>query len=412
MKITTTALFVMPRSSRAWKGSEALWITAAGWAKAAERRLGRSYVITTDRVASPDEVIHYPLESAPGGEGGTGLSRYLPEVLVTGLKDLRLHRTSQNFNNRELDGPWKKEKVKFIWEQHDLFNGQGKKLATRLGVPLISYVHAPTVWEAQKWGVNRPIWGRWLEQSERRSLEQSDLVACVSEQVREKLISMGIAEDRILVSPMSVDAARFNVEKHSTRLLREQLGLEGKTVIGWTGSFRGFHGLDTVLYAFKKALEQKEDLALLLVGDGKSKEGIATLSRQLDIGDKVIFAGKQPFEKIPMFVSSFDVAVVSAANSQSFHYSPLKLREYLAAGIPTIAPDAGEVPVIFTPGKHLVTYRPEYEQELSTNMLTLSTDRELAQTLGKNGKEFILKHGTWEAELEKCLNFLEKSGKY
>ncbi len=51
----------MPRSSRDWVGAEALWITAAGWSAAAQRRFGKAWVMTTDRIAAPEEVIHYPL---------------------------------------------------------------------------------------------------------------------------------------------------------------------------------------------------------------------------------------------------------------------------------------------------------------------------------------------------------------
>jgi hypothetical protein len=61
MKSGSGAIFVMPRESSAWQGSEALWITVSGWASAAERRYGKSVVITSDRLASPDEAGTYPI---------------------------------------------------------------------------------------------------------------------------------------------------------------------------------------------------------------------------------------------------------------------------------------------------------------------------------------------------------------
>ena len=62
MKKAKNSLFIMPRSSEARRGAEALWITVAGWAAAAERKFGKAYVLTTDRIATPTEVLKYPLE--------------------------------------------------------------------------------------------------------------------------------------------------------------------------------------------------------------------------------------------------------------------------------------------------------------------------------------------------------------
>jgi hypothetical protein len=50
---------VMPRASTEWAGAAALWITAAGWAGAAERRFGSACVVTPDAIASAAQCLEY-----------------------------------------------------------------------------------------------------------------------------------------------------------------------------------------------------------------------------------------------------------------------------------------------------------------------------------------------------------------
>jgi glycosyltransferase involved in cell wall biosynthesis len=396
-------IFVMPRSSSAWNGAEALWITVAGWAAAAERLLGSSFVVTTDRIATHQEVINYPL----AGNSSTGRSKsgsIIPQVLKTLVKDVLLWRKRNRKNYEE--GPWKNINIICVWEQHDMFAGPGRKIADALGVPLVIYVHAPVVWEAAKWRVRRPLWGQFLEKYyEAASLKKADLVACVSQEVADKLGQMGVDPNKIIVSPMSVDSRRFS-ERQDDADVRRKLNLENKFVFGWTGSFRGFHGLDSVVRVFARVSATNQNVVLILVGDGGERQSIEALAAELAVSEKVIFTGKVPFVKIPLYVNLFDVAIVSAGTAADFHYSPLKLREYLVAFRPTLVPLAGEIPKLFEDGKEVLTYKVGDLSDMQEKMEQMLWDADLRKTLGENGHQKIMTRGTWEFELKKTLTKL------
>ena len=404
------ALFIMPRSSSDWAGAEALWITVAGWAAAAARTFGDAYVLTTDRIAKPEEVIHYPLKAGNIKQGKKGkLSSYIPLMLITFIKDLLLWRKSRKRNNYSYPLPFTTQNINFIWEQHDLFPGPGREMANKYKVPLITYVHAPQVWESAKWGVNRFVWGWFLEKFvESASLKKSDLIACVSQEVAEKLERMGIPKSKILISPMAVDPYLFR-KNQDAKLLKESLKLNNKTVIGWTGSFRSFHGLDLLVKAFKQLHQLYPDTSLLLVGDGFEKVGIEKLVTELDINDAVVFAGRQAFAQIPSFVSIFDIAIVSARSSEGFHYSPLKLREYLAAGKATLAPRAGEIPSLFKHRETVMLYTAGDINDMATKMAELISDIKFKEEISQRGEEYILSNGTWDIELRKSLLSLTRT---
>lgn len=407
-----TAIFIMPRSSSSWEGAEAVWITVAGWAAAAKTMIGEATVLTIDRIATPGEVLDYPLK-AKGVSANLKVkkrfSSFFPSIAKTIFKDIIQWKNSRSWKIVD-ELKYEKGDVAFVWEQHDLFSGPGRKLADKLEVPLILYVHAPVVWEASKWGVKRGAWGSYLENRvEKSSLEKADLIAVVSENVKNKIIKMGISSEKVLVSPMAVDPQLFLDGNQSEELLRKKLGLEGKTVIGWTGSFRSFHGIQYLVKAFKKTLEKYPDCVLLLVGDGSERKMAEQLSQELGISQKVLFVGRKPFREIPQYISVFDIAVVSAKNVSEFHYSPLKLREYLAAGKPVLAPNAGEIPVIFNNETHLKLFEAGDVESLSRGLEFYLGDKINRKEIGQRGRDFALSTSTWESELRKSLERLEYS---
>src|SRR5687767_2827497 len=93
------AIFIMPRSSKAWRGAEALWVTVAGWSAAGKRLLGDAWVVTADTIASPEEILHYPLGGPLKKSAGKA---WIPLLVKTALKDFILWRESKKFRNKTL----------------------------------------------------------------------------------------------------------------------------------------------------------------------------------------------------------------------------------------------------------------------------------------------------------------------
>lgn len=399
-----TVLLVVPRSSSAWEGSEAMWVTIAGWASAAEKKFGKAYVLTTDRVASPLEVYDYPLNTKVNQLKPIEKSRWkslVPIWLKTLAKDFIFWKSLHSSRAYQCKFPWKEEELVFVWEHHDIFPGIGAKLAKAAGVPFVKYVHAPQIWEANKWGVRRPVWGRFLERFfEIPSLRQAYRLLCVSGDVKSKLISMGVKTDQVQTSPMAADPFFFNLFKEKE--IDPNLKNNKKVVVGWIGSFRRFHGLETVIRGIEKVIKRNPNVELWLIGDGLEKSFIQELSSKLGMAESVIFFGRKKFKEIPFWIDQFDIALVSAESKSDFHYSPLKLREYLISKKATIAPDAGEIPTLFENGKHLVLYEPGNPEDLANKIEILVHNPSLRARLEQEGQEYALENCTWNFELE-CL---------
>lgn len=401
-----SAIFIIPRSSSSWKGAEAIWVTIGGWALATEKILGEAFVVTKDRWAKPREVLSYPLQNDKKVSSRGRTRTLFPTFLRIFLKDLLLLAQSRAMKLRK--EVLAKGNVRFIWEQHDLFPGPGKGISLKYGIPLVKYVHAPVVWEASKWGVKRYFWGRILEKLEARALRKADVVLVVSREVREKLLKMGVEGSKILISPMGVDPDLFSTQTTKTSGLKARYNLENKFIIGWTGSFRKFHGINHMIRAFAELEKINAEIRLILVGDGTERKDAENLARDLGIQEKVIFTGQINYLDIPDIISIFDIALVSAKSAAGFHYSPLKLREYLAAGKPVVAPRAGEIEERFVDNVHVKLFNPGDIQDIANSIEALLSDKNKREELASNGKEEVLKTGTWEAEVNKLLNHLQK----
>lgn len=403
-----TALFIVPRGSSEWKGNEAGWITASGWAGAAGKIFGTSYIATTDGIFSPDESIEFPKGKRDSNisKKPSRIRKFIPEIVITAYKDYKLKDSKPKVWPVEEEKFLKDKNVKFVWERHDLFPGPGRKISKKLNVPFVISVEALAVWEAKKWGVKRPLWGKWLEKNvESKSLKCADLICCVSREIKDKVISMGIKEDKVIVTPNRVDSLLFNPEVKDNSIF-EKYHLKGKIVFGWTGSFRSFHGLESVVNAFKLVKEKKPNAILFLVGDGQEFDKIQGLVSKLNLEEDVIFAGRKKFIEVPSYVTNFDICLVSAKSAQGFHYSPLKLREYLALGKAVIVPNAGDLSSNFNDRKDVLMYMPGDVKDLAEKMLLLISDELLKQTLEKNALHWFNTEGSWVHELDRICKIL------
>jgi glycosyltransferase involved in cell wall biosynthesis len=382
-------VFVLPTTTHGQLGPVAGWISTSGWAAAAERVVGRAWIVTPHGVLDVATVRERAADGSTAGttatagtdEAGARSSarrsfvRATPLTVKTAIKDAREWTRARGFHV-PADGPWSSEdtRVEFVWQRHELFHTAGVELARALDVPSVVFVPAVHVWQARQWGVTRPGWGAQLERrGERPALRAATLVACGTDLVAEQVLRLGVDPDRVLITPTGVDLDRFTPQPDG-REVRERLGLDGKVVIGWTGSFRSFHVLDQLV----AAAPATPGTVLLLVGDGPERARIEQLAA--DAGVEAVFTGTVSPAELPRHLAAMDVGVVMA-DPRSFHYSPLKLAEYLAAGLPVLAPDVEPLRHRLDPDGNAVLYEAGSTTALRSALEELATDAPRRQRL-------------------------------
>ncbi|MCC5952003.1 MAG: glycosyltransferase family 4 protein [Acidimicrobiia bacterium] len=403
------ALFVLPYRHSGYRRPMAPWITTAGLAAAAERRWGSAVILGPDGPATPTRALELATGDAeqPSAASGSTMSSW-ERVARSAVSDARKLRRNRRFSEtlagtvpRYLDRAGQpRRRVPLVWQRHDL-GVSARVLADEVGAPLVVSVHALIGRERTAWGDPSARWAGLLERvGERGALQAADVVSCVSDELAERVVAVGIDAARVVVTPNGVDTDRFHPEIDG-RALRTELGLDDRVVIGWTGSFRPFHGLDDLLRAYQQVERSGAPTALLLVGSGQERGPLEALASQLGL-TSVVWAGPRSFADMPAVLAAMDIGVV-AGGSGSFHYSPVKLREYLASGLAVVAPDAGEMGRTMTSGRDLVLVHPGDVSGLAAAMADLVSNRTERQALGVAGRRWAVEHASWDGELDRLV---------
>jgi glycosyltransferase involved in cell wall biosynthesis len=282
-------------------------------------------------------------------------------------------------------------------------------VAEGLGRPLVLFVDAPLVWEARKWGVSRPGWAGLVERAgERPQFLAADLVACVSEEVAAEVEAHGVSRRRIEVTPCGVDLDVFTPSASGDEV-RRRYGLEGKMVVGWVGSFRSFHGVELALEAASRLRDRIPELSLLLVGDGLERPRMEGLA--LDLGlSNIVFTGTVPYQEVATHISAMDVALVLDRGDQSFHYSPLKLKEYAACGRAIIAPRVGELGRLLCHDVDSVLVPPGDPGGLADAVEGLHGDPERRRRLASAARAKAAEAWSWDRQLHRVVDALNDVG--
>jgi glycosyltransferase involved in cell wall biosynthesis len=393
---TSGAVFVLPSTTSGQQGPVASWVSTAGWTRAARRVLGNAWIVTPAGLVDPDEARRRASHPRLSTVATPSWRRKLPTPAKLAAKDIRQWRRARRFHV-DPSGPWSECDVKFVWQRHDLFQMAGLQLGRDLGVPSVVFVPATLVWESSQWEVRRPGWASWLERfGESPALRGADLVACGSDVVAEQVHRLGVKDERILITPTGVDLNLFAPRSGPSKV-REELGLQERFVVGWVGSFRRFHALEQAI----DAVARVENAVLLMVGDGPERARIRRLAR--DRGVTVKFTGTVPHAELPDYLAAMDVALVLASPGQVFHYSPLKLAEYLAAGLPVVAPRVAQLADRLTDDVDAVLVPPGDAQALAASLQQLHDDIVLRERLAKSARAAAEARWSWDHEIRRIL---------
>jgi glycosyltransferase involved in cell wall biosynthesis len=397
---TRGAVFVLPSTvTTGIKGPVASWVSTAGWARAARRVLGASWLTTPRGLVDPDDARRQASDPRLTAAAMAGWRQHVPVIAKRAVKDVRELLRARQFHV-DPDGPWRDAEVVFVWQRHELFHMAGIQLARKLDVPSVLFVPAPLVWESDQWGVHRPGWGTWVEKfGEQPALRAADVIACGSDLVAEQVARNCGPTDRIVVTPSGVDLDAFALHTDPAAI-RQRYGIGDRFVIGWVGSFRGFHSLEQMIEAAAKV----DDACLLLVGDGPERPRVEQLAR--DRGVSAIFTGTVRHKYVPSYLAAMDVGVILAPADGAFHYSPLKLGEYLAAGIPVVAPRIAQVAERLRDGVDAALVTPSDPGALANALLELRDDPELRARLAEGATASAQNRWSWDNEVRRVLDVL------
>lgn len=175
------------------------------------------------------------------------------------------------------------------------------------------------------------------------SINQSDAITAVSENLKEETYRTFKIEKDIEVIYNFVDVQRFS--KKPIDAFRKVIAPNNERIVLHASNFRKIKRIGDVIHIFKK-LNDVIPSKLLLVGDGPERPMAEALCRELNLCDEIRFVGKQQdMEEIFAIADLF----LLPSEYESFGLSAL---EAMAGGAPVVSTNVGGLPEIITPGEN------------------------------------------------------------
>jgi glycosyltransferase involved in cell wall biosynthesis len=124
-------------------------------------------------------------------------------------------------------------------------------------------------------------------------------------------------------------------------------------------------------------------------------------ARAAELGVQAVFTGTVPYDAMAGHLAAMDAAAVVAPDDGSFHYSPLKLAEYLAAGLPVVAPDVPTISSRLDDNVHVLLVGPTDRAALRSSIERLRDDPDLRATLGKAARAEVEANWSWDLQVRR-----------
>lgn len=273
-----------------------------------------------------------------------------------------------------------------------------RRAARKAGLPFVYDVRG--LWEdaAVDLGHTRPGGFRYraTRNLETWLLLRADGVATLCEGMRAELAARGVPADRFAVVPNAVDPGKFGVPGPRDAGLAERLGLTGRTVLGFIGSFYHYEGLDLLLAAVPAIQRAVPNAMILLVGGGPEDARLRADAQRLGVTDAVRFTGRVPHAEVQSYYDLVDFLVYPRLSMRLTELvTPLKPLEALAEGRIVIASAVGGHRELIRDGETGFLFTPDDPEALARRVADAVAAGPALDRMREAGRRFIATERTW-----------------
>ncbi|MBN6065643.1 glycosyltransferase family 4 protein [Aggregatibacter actinomycetemcomitans] len=290
-----------------------------------------------------------------------------------------------------------------IYERYSLWSKAGMAFARKHRCVGILEVNAPLI-EEQKKHRELPLEAQSQEVAE-FVFSHADAMIAVSPGVKDYLETFPLAKGRVHVIANGVDLARFApVAAQNAAKLKQPEPRNETPVLGFLGTLKPWHGVSGLVQAWALLHKQGYRVKLLIVGDGPQHATLTEEIAQLGLSDFVHFTGAVAPEQVPEWLARMDIATAPYPNQEGFYFSPLKIYEYMAAGLPIIATLVGHLSSVIENGYNGILVEADNPQKMAESIARLLDNPSQAQQLGANARLTAEQKHSWLAVVDRILH--------
>ncbi len=253
------------------------------------------------------------------------------------------------------------------------------KLATQLGVPLVTALHGYDMTMRDDALSASRLGREYLKGRARLQNEGALFVAC-SEYVRRRAVERGYPPDRTIVHSIGVDVDRFTPPSIQRR----------EPIVLFVGRLVEKKGCDRLIEAMAEVQRRCPEAQLVVIGNGPLRANCEALAAERQV--RSVFLGSQPTDVVQEWMSRAKVFCVPSlvAKSGDAEGFGIVFIEAQAMGLPVVSTRSGGIPEAVEDGQTGLLVAEDDRQALAEAISTLIRDEELWQRFSLAGRMRVL----------------------
>jgi glycosyltransferase involved in cell wall biosynthesis len=282
-----------------------------------------------------------------------------------------------------------------LMERYYNFGGEGLVAARRLGVPGVLEVNAPIVDYpgSPKAMLDRALLVQPMRRWRERICRWVDLFVTPSADI----LPAWVERRRVLEIEWGADVDHFRPDIGGAVPFARDTS---RILCVFAGAFRSWHGVVQLAAALHRLHAAGDDrFGALLVGDGPERAAVERIARDTP---GIVFTGTVPHDQLPRYLAAADIGVAPFDPMRhrplrlGFYWSPLKIFEYMAAGLPVVAPALPRLKRLVDSGYEGVLYNPRDPRELDSALVSLA-DEAVRRRMGRAARARVVRNFSWDA---------------
>jgi len=244
--------------------------------------------------------------------------------------------------------------------------------------------------------IRNPLIIRLLYKIEAFVYRKSAVITVIAPKMAHRLLEKGVPPNKIRVIPNFVDINDMYPLPKDNAFSRKY-NVHNKFVVCYAGNMGPAQDIETIVDC-AHILKDKQDIHFMLIGEGMLQDKLIEKAKKIKLSN-VTFFPYQPYSLVPQIYAASDLCLVPQLSEITSSAIPSKVYRIMACGRPVLATTElqSDLSELVTKGKCGIVVKSGSAGSLAGAIITAHERPDLLRSMGKAGRDYVLKNYTREA---------------